>query len=241
MSAELTPAPLFAAALLVEDEVDLATALRIALRKLGIQCSHASTLQQARKAIAQGSGVDFVLLDRALPDGDGIELCSELRRDGSDCAILMLTAKGDTSDRVKGLDQGADDYLSKPFSWEELEARIRALARRRRPVLPAAAPPSPVPSWELDLPRLRIRRPGADTAWVVLTPLEFKLASRLIEAKGAIVSREDLLKDVWGFKFLPQTRTVDHFLGRLRRHFELDPEKPAHFLTVRGAGYRFEV
>ena len=140
---------------------------------------------------------------------------------------------------------GADDYLAKPFSWEELGARIVALSRRATretaaavvtQAAPQAAPQEPS-LWQTDPDRLRILGPQG---WVELTPLEFRLAAHLITAQGAIVSREDLLKDVWGFTLLPKTRTVDHFLGRLRKHFEDNAEEPKHFLTVRGAGYRFE-
>ena len=144
--------------------------------------------------------------------------------------------------RVVGLNQGADDYLPKPFSWDELEARIRAFLGRF-PMRPAAAdhaePPNPaLACWKLDEYRLRIQGPRGE--WIDLTPLEYKLASRLIGASGTIVTRDRLLKDVWGFTLLPKTRTVDHFLGRLRKHFEENPETPKHFITVRGAGYRFE-
>lgn len=151
----------------------------------------------------------------------------------------MLTARGDTSDRVSGLNAGADDYLAKPFSWPELEARINALSRRSAPEhdLNAASVAVVDPLWHLDSSKLRVLGPNG---WITLTPLEFKLASRLIQAHGTIVTREELLKDVWGFTLLPKTRTVDHFLGRLRKYFELNAEEPKHFLTVRGAGYRFE-
>jgi two-component system OmpR family response regulator len=227
--------------LLVEDEPHLAATLKIALRKLAIPARHATTLEAARREL-DAAEPDFILLDRALPDGDGLSLCEELRERGYTGTILVLTAKGEVDARVQGLEKGADDYLPKPFSWNELEARIRALSRRRRysVAATAAAQPAPggeAPLWQLEEERLRIRGPGG---WVELTPLEFKLASRLIRAAGAIVTRDELLKDVWGFKLLPKTRTVDHFLGRLRKRFERNPETPDHFLTVRGAGYRFE-
>ena len=237
----MLPEPAFQTALLLEDEENLSIALKIALKRLGIKCSHASTLEQARKFLEKGPRPEFMLLDRAVPDGDGLDLCREARENGYQGAILILTAAGQTSERVTGLRTGADDYLPKPFSWEELEARVFALSRRCRVAAPVEAPAPPLqenaPLWTLDRGRLRVLGP---CGWVELTPLEFKLASRLIDARGTILTREDLLKNVWGFKFLPKTRTVDHFMGRLRKHFEKDVERPRHFLTVRGAGYRFE-
>lgn len=233
---------LFTSALLVEDEPHLADTLKIALRKLEIPARHATTLATARKQLA-ASPAEFVLLDRALPDGDGLSLCEELRAEGFEGTILMLTAQGQVDARVQGLDAGADDYLAKPFSWTELEARIRALSRRRRPQAANTEKTERTADaaselWSVEPGRLRILGPKG---WVELTPLEFKLASKLIQAQGAIVTRDELLKDVWGFTLLPKTRTVDHFLGRLRKHFERNPEEPDHFLTVRGAGYRFQL
>lgn len=228
---------LFQSALLVEDERNLAQALRIALRKLGIKAEHAVNLASARRSLgAEGaSQPELVLLDRNLPDGDGIDLCQELREAGYRGMILILTAVGQTEERVRGLMSGADDYLPKPFSWEELSARLHALARRKAlRQEPAAARDE---TWATDPSRLRILGP---LGWKDLTPLEFKLATHLMDARGAIVSRDELLKRVWGFTLLPKTRTVDHFMGRLRKLFEKDAEAPAHFLTVRGAGYRFE-
>lgn len=225
----------FVRALLVEDEPALAAALKIALGRFKIpEILHATTLADARKAL-EASPCDLLILDRNLPDGDGLELCDELRKDGYRGTILCLTAKGEPDDRIAGLDSGADDYLPKPFHWEELAARLRALARRRDPEA-ARSITEPPKLWKLDSARLKILGPKG---WVELTPLEFKLATHLIQAGGAIVSREELLKEVWGFRFLPKTRTTDYFLGRLRKYFETNPDEPRHFLTVRGAGYRF--
>ncbi len=222
-------------ALLIEDETALAQTLKIALSRLKIgEIRHATTLAQARDFLAE-SASDLLILDRNLPDGDGLELCTELRGNGFRGSILCLTAKGEPDDRIAGLDSGADDYLPKPFHWEEFAARIRALARRKDPGAAAAAG-KPAALWQLDSTRLKILGPKG---WVELTPLEFKLATHLIQAAGAIVSREVLLKEVWGFRFLPKTRTTDYFLGRLRKYFEKNPDEPRHFLTVRGAGYRF--
>ena len=231
----------FQSALLVEDEPNLAQTLKIALRKMGILPSHASTLGEAR-ALIEESAPELIVLDRQLPDGEGLDLCGELRRQGYRGCILVLTAFGQMQDRVAGLNAGADDYLPKPFSWEELDARIRALARRRDFSAQPVQSPQPEISaqhtlWQRDENRLRIYGPNG---WVELTPLEFKLATHLILASGNIVSRDELLKEVWGFSLLPKTRTVDHFLSRLRKHFEGNPEDPRHFLTIRGAGYRFQ-
>ena len=223
----------FKSVLLVEDEVNLARAITVAFKKLGVALKHATTLHQARELFSQ-LVPELIVLDRQLPDGDSIELCRELRAGGYLGAILMLTARGQVEDRVEGLTAGADDYLAKPFSWEELQARIIALSRRH---FAPRMSDAPADAWEQDVDRLRIR--GAK-GWVELTPLEFKLATHLMAAEGAIVSRESLLKHVWGFTLLPKTRTVDHFLGRLRKLFEANAEEPRHFITVRGAGYRFE-
>lgn len=227
----------FHSALLVEDELNLGQALEVALSRLCSTTRRATTLEQARARLKEETA-DFILLDRQLPDGDGILLCDELRHRGFHGCILMLTASGDTDARIEGLRAGADDYLPKPFSWEELEARIHALGRRKQAYHAAGSAASSTSSlWERDETRLRIHGPSG---WVELTPLEFKLACHLIQAKGAIVSREELLKEVWGFHLLPKTRTVDFFLSRLRKHFEQNPEEPRHFLTIRGAGYRFQ-
>jgi two-component system, OmpR family, alkaline phosphatase synthesis response regulator PhoP len=221
----------FATALLVEDEPQLASSLEIALAKLQIKTRCASSISEAKKILSKFLP-DFILLDRMLPDGDGLDICSWLRARNFTGIILVLTASGHIHDRVIGLNSGADDYLAKPFSWEELEARIGALARRGK------SPPSSGQTqlWLLDEPSLRI---FGKKGWVELTPLEFKLAANLITHPGIIISRDQLLNKVWGFQLLPKTRTVDHFLGRLRKYFEQDPNLPQHFLTIRGAGYKF--
>jgi two-component system alkaline phosphatase synthesis response regulator PhoP len=230
----------FKTALLLEDDRNLQMAISVALRRLHMEVKTASTLKKARDHL-KDFNPELLLLDRMVPDGDGLELCIELRERRHPAAILILSAAGETQDRVMGLNQGADDYLAKPFAWEELEARIFALSRRKKPdsarIAESLAEPPIQETWLLDESRLRIL--GA-RGWTELTPLEFKLVSHLIKAGGAIVSREELLKDVWGFSFLPKTRTVDFFLSRLRKRLEKDAENPKHLLTVRGAGYRFE-
>lgn len=228
----------FDTVLLVEDETALAQTLIIALRRLKIPKIHHATTIAGARALLKNNAVDFLILDRNLPDGDGLSLCEELRAESYSGTILCLTAKGELEDRVEGLDSGADDYLPKPFHWEELSARIRALSRRREGLSKHAKDRALTQKqlWAMEPERLRILGPKG---WVELTPLEFKLATHLIQARGAIVSREELLKEVWGFRFLPKTRTTDYFLGRLRKVFEVDPDHPKYFITVRGAGYRF--
>jgi two-component system alkaline phosphatase synthesis response regulator PhoP len=223
--------PFFRSALLVEDEVTFAKTLSLSLKKLGIASSHVTTLKAAEKFLKENEVPDLILLDRMLPDGEGLDLCRKLRAENYHGCILVLSAQGDSGERVTGLDSGADDYLPKPFSWEELGARLRALARRtQHPVKDSSL-------WAPDESHLRIRGPKG---WVTLTQLEFKLTMHLIAMPGQIITREELLKDVWGFKWLPKTRTVDFFMGRLRKHFEADPNQPRHFITIRGAGYRFD-
>lgn len=219
--------------LLLEDEPMLAETLKVALKKLHIKnIAHASTIKEAEKLTSE-TQYDFFILDRTLPDGDGVSYCQTLRSKGHLQPILFLTARSETRDRVQGLNSGADDYLTKPFSWDELVARVTALHRRSQ----IQIKPTPEKTWAIDEQRLRI---FSNKGWIELTPLEFKLASHLIKAQGNIVGREELLKEVWGFRFLPKTRTVDYFMGRLRKHFEKNPDEPQFFLTVRGAGYRFE-
>ncbi len=237
---EVAPPP-FKSLLLVEDELSLADTLKIALKRLKIaKIFHAKTLEEAREILEDGLP-EAVILDRSLPDGDGIDLCSELRARAYRGAILFLTARGQIEDRLEGFKSGADDYLPKPFVLEELQMRLAALARRigKAAAQEASSQDEDTTStelWSLDPDRLRIfGRKG----WSKVTPLEFKLATHLMDAKGGVVSRETLLKEVWGFRFLPKTRTVDFFMGRLRKRFEIDADKPEHFLTVRGLGFRF--
>lgn len=233
MSAE--EAGTFRRALLLEDEAALGTAIEIALKQMRLPFVRATTLRQARELAAAGD-FDFFLLDRTLPDGDGLALCRELRGRGVRAPVLVLSARGEVHERVEGLNQGADDYLPKPFSWDELHARIQALHRRAQALSPAAGEVV-ASGWRLDEKRLEVAGPHATRR---LTPLEFKLAARLIRSPDEIVSRDVLLKDVWGFTLLPKTRTVDYFLSRLRKNFEANPEEPRHFLTIRGAGYQFK-
>jgi DNA-binding response OmpR family regulator len=217
--------------LLVEDEIQLGEAIRKSLSKMGFECDWVKTLREGRDKMNHETYV-LMILDRNLPDGEGTQLLRHPRRKGM--MALILSSKSSVEHRVEGLRKGADDYLPKPFSFQELEARIHALIRRR----PSQPGKDKVEMWKLSEETLTLE---CETGEVVLTPLEFKFMKYLLERKGSIVSKDRLLRDVWGFSFLPKTRTIDYLITQLRKRIELDPEHPKHLLTVRGAGVKFEV
>lgn len=219
--------------LLVEDEPRLGDAIRLSLQKMGQDCDWVTTLREARTRLSTDA-YGLVILDRNLPDGEGTQLLRHPNR--SKVRVLILSSKSSVDERVEGLKRGADDYLPKPFSFKELEARVQALGRRQS-IEPAGKDPDSRALWSLSEESHTILGPAGE---VLLTPLEFKFMKYLIERKGVIVSKDRLLKDVWGFGFLPKTRTVDYILTQLRKRLEIDPESPEHLVTVRGAGVRFE-
>jgi DNA-binding response OmpR family regulator len=180
---------------------------------------------------------DLILLDVMMPCLDGFALAQELRRLGRATPILMLTAKGQVDDRVRGLDAGADDYLVKPFSGDELLARVRALLRRfqRGGATPTGLRLGEV---EVDFARLEARRAGQP---LHLTAKEFALLRLLAETPGEPVTRERFLDVVWGVNAFPTTRTVDTHIASLRAKLEPDPEQPRFLKTVHGVGYRLEL
>lgn len=235
-------AEVFQNVLLVEDEPHLAQTLIVALRQMKLSCTHATRLSEARELLKHQE-FQLCLLDRMLPDGEGLSLQKELSKNPGQPMILVLSAKGEVDDRIEGLNEGADDYLPKPFSYQELTARIHALARRYTPTPLFATnkdqgKKSKGPElWKRAPDELKIFGPKG---WVELTKLEFKLVCKFLDNPGVALSREDLLRDVWGFQLLPKTRTLDFFMGRIRKNFEKQPDKAEHFLTVRGIGYRFE-
>jgi DNA-binding response OmpR family regulator len=179
---------------------------------------------------------DLVLLDLMLPNMSGYDLCRRVRQDGLATPIVMLTARGDESDRVRGLDLGGDDYITKPFSVLELLARIRAVLRRAR----AAAAPMDRLAFDdvaVDFRRYEARR---GTELLSLTPKEFGLLRALASRPGEVVTRSELLDDVWGYTAMPTTRTIDTHVASLRAKVEADPADPRHLLTVFGVGYKWQ-
>ena len=221
--------------LIVEDELPMRTALKDVLEAEGYRVLLAAEgAAGLDKAIHEKP--DLILLDIMLPRLDGFAVCAELRRLGHAMPVLMLTAKGQVEDRVHGLDAGAGDYLVKPFSTEELLARVRALLRRaQRPAKAVAA--LTLGDVKIDLGRQqawRGRRP------VHLTAREFAMLRLLAEAEGQPVTREQFLDLVWGYTAFPTTRTVDNHIASLRAKIEADPETPRWIQTVHGVGYRLD-
>ncbi len=223
--------------LLVEDDKDIVELVRYNLANEGFQVSAASDgstgLAQVKK-----SPPDVLLLDLMLPKLSGLEICKEIRRDPAlnRLPILMLTARGDEADRVVGLEVGADDYVTKPFSPRELVARVKALLRRAEP--PDAVPKTiEVGALAIDPSSYRVTRSGKP---VTLSTLEFRLLYYLASRPNRVFSRDQLLDAVWGSERFVTPRSVDVYVRRLREKVEADPENPLHLKTVRGAGYLFE-
>lgn len=225
--------------LLVEDEAHLAAGLKLNLELEGYQVDVVGTARAAAAHLLGADAYDAIVLDVMLPDMDGFELCRRIRAAGNLTPVLMLTARGAAEDRVSGLDAGADDYLTKPFQLSELLARLRSLLRRRRWDSGSTPPPGDVLCFgdaRVDFATLEVTSRGQP---VELTRLELDLVRYFAANAGRVISREELLEQVWKLRNYPNTRTVDNFIVRLRRHFEPDPANPVHFVSVRGSGYRF--
>jgi DNA-binding response OmpR family regulator len=214
--------------LVVEDDAEIADVLRRSLRQEGYEVKTSTDGIDALD-VATGFVPDLVVLDLGLPRLDGVEVCRRLRAEG-DVPILMLTARAETEDRVGGLDSGADDYLVKPFERTELLARIRALLRRRPP---RGAALLEVADLTLNPDTREVSRGGRE---LELTNREFELLEYLMRNERLVVSREQLLDDVWGYDPTAATNTIDVFVSNLRRKLEADGE-PRLLHTKRGAGY----
>ncbi len=222
--------------LIIEDETPMRTALRDVLETEGYRALTAADGEAGlRRAIDEKP--DLILLDIMLPKLDGFALCAELRRLGHSMPVLMLTAKGMVQDRVTGLDAGADDYLVKPFSTDELLARMRALLRRfqRQSRAPGTL--------ELGDVQINLARQTALRGRKVLhlTAKEFAMLRLLADTPGEPVTRERFLDVVWGYTAFPTTRTVDNHVASLRAKIESDPEQPRWIKTVHGVGYKLDL
>jgi two-component system response regulator RegX3 len=224
--------------LLVEDERSIAEPFAQALERNGYLPTIAATASDALR-LAGEIEPDVVLLDLTLPDGDGRDVCRELRK-SSDVPIIMLTARGTVTDRVVGLEMGADDYVVKPFAVGEVISRIRAVLRRTRGAADtgrgAAAPAVlDVGDLRLDTGSRRVWRAGEELA---LTRKEFDLLARLVQDAGLVVSRETLMSDVWDENWFGSTKTLDVHIAGLRRKLGEEPNRPRYIETVRGVGFR---
>jgi DNA-binding response OmpR family regulator len=219
--------------LIVEDEPAIAAVLRDDLELEGYDVTTVGDGEAATAAVA-ASPFDLVILDVMLPGKDGFEVCREMRRGGQHRPIIMLTAKTQESDKVMGLEIGADDYVTKPFSPRELRARVKATLRRASGETPEVYRFGQV---EVDFGRRELRRAGTP---VEVTSTEFKLLSAFVRHRGRVLSREQLLDEVWGQGVFVVDRAVDTHIVNLRRKIEPDPAVPRHLVSVRGVGYRFD-
>ncbi len=219
--------------LVVEDNTDLAFGLRNNLEIEGYEVDVAGDGKSGLERVRETSP-DLVILDLMLPELDGFRVLRAVREDGYSMPVLVLTARGEEADKVRGLKLGADDYVTKPFGLLELLARVEALLRRGGP------PPGDVECFgdlEID-PTARTVTRGGEA--VELAPKEFDLLLALIRHRGAVVSRLDLMREVWGYTAAVVSRTVDTHVAALRKKLEDDPSSPRHLLTVRKAGYRWQ-
>lgn len=228
-----------ASILVVEDEIHLAEGLQFNLEAEGHRVHVVGDgLAAVERLAAPEERFDLVILDLMLPQLGGFEVTQRVRAAGNFVPILILTAKDDRQDLVRGLEEGADDYLTKPFQLDELLARVRGLLRRRRW---DSAGPEPEPrraeigATIVHFDRFELETPNGI---VSLTTREMALLRCLIERKGAAVTRGELLAEVWGLHPETRTRVVDNFIVRLRRYLERDPARPEHIVSVRGHGYR---
>jgi len=223
--------------LLVEDETHIAQGLIFNLEAEGYRVTHVETGAEAMDAFASNHH-DLVVLDLMLPDRHGIELCREMRAADSQLPILILTALGEEQHRIRGLQEGADDYLTKPFSLDEFLLRVRGILKRSAWYQPTF---DKAEDYLFGSNRIDLKNLDAETAngTIRLTELEGRMLEIFFSNENETLTRAELLKSVWGMAEDTETRTLDNFIVRLRKYFEEDPANPKHFLTVRGRGYRF--
>lgn len=222
--------------MLVEDEIHLARGICFNLEEDGLRVSHFASAERAL-ATLEIERFDLVILDVMLPGMDGFQACRAIRKADPRVPILMLTARSEDADRVEGLENGADDYLTKPFNLVEFLLRVKGMLRRS-----SWYRPEPVEEGyrfgdnEVFLLSYRGRTAQGE---IDLTEMEVRVLSLFFQKEGQAIHRSELLSSVWGYSSDTETRTLDNFIVRLRKYFEPDPSHPKHFLTVRGVGYRF--
>lgn len=225
--------------LVVDDEPDMRQGLRHNLELEGFDVAEAGDGEAGLEAVVAQRPA-LVVLDIMMPTMDGLAMLRELRDRGDGTPVILLTAKGQDQEVVEGLEQGADDYITKPFGLDEVMARIRAVLRRA----PEGAEPLATdrPVWRFQNLTIDFRRFTVDNGQKEqqLSRYEAEILRMLVDRRGSVVSRKDLLTEVWGYSHLPTTRTVDNHIARLRKKVEINPDRPVHVVTVHGLGYRFD-
>jgi len=222
--------------LVIEDEALVRDLVLLNLKHAGYQVTSAATFATGATALAQPD-VDLAIVDVMLPGGEGFQLVRDARDAGARFPILMLTARSEVQSKVRGLDCGADDYLTKPFDVSELLARVRSLLRRASGSVAAA--PKALQLGHGYSVRFDTGRAVTSEGEVTLSDKELKLMELFSRNVDKVLARADILEEVWGMDAFPTDRTIDNFILRLRRLFEPNPENPVHFVTVRGRGYLF--
>jgi DNA-binding response OmpR family regulator len=220
--------------LIIEDDPAILLGLKTSLEEEHYDVVTAEDGEIGYQTAKSGS-FDLLLLDLMLPSKNGKEICADLRRENVPLPIIMLTSKSEEADKVLGLELGADDYVTKPFSLRELNARIRALLRRSEKAA-VIADMFVFGDIEIDFKKLEARKNGAP---LTLSVKEFEILKYFIGHEGEVVTRNMLLDDVWGYDNYPTTRTVDNYILSIRKQIETNPSKPAHLLTIHTAGYKF--
>jgi DNA-binding response OmpR family regulator len=220
--------------LIVEDDAAILRGLTDNLKAEHFEVVSAADGQEGYET-AKKRKCDLIILDVMLPTVSGFEICKQLRMDGVQTPILMLTGKGEEVDKVLGLELGADDYVTKPFSIKELIARVRSILRRQSEIRTEIAETT-FGDVYVDFKKQEATRGKKQ---LDMSAKEFQLLKDFVEREGEVISRSQLLDDVWGYDAMPTTRTVDNYVLSLRKQIEVDPSKPKHLLTVHTAGYKF--
>lgn len=224
--------------LIIEDDVSILSGLRDVLTFKSYEVLTAEDGEMGYAATGKEKP-DLIILDIMIPKMDGFTLCRKLRAEGNSTPVLMLTAKGEEPDKIRGLDIGADDYVTKPFSLPELLARVRALLRRT-PERTQKSPPDTLKIGDVSLNFKKYEAYKGDAA-MNLSPKEFGILGYLASRVGEVVTRDELLEEVWGYDLYPTTRTVDNHIAQLRSKIEKDPADPRYLVTVHGVGYKLSL